>query len=95
MRGLTSWPCVRGNIYEGLQADKKGQLYFRTLMIVITSICLILLLSVAGLLSYEILSASEKEGGSKNDHKQLEPWVRDPNLKVEGLQSPASFAFLA
>ena len=67
-------------------------------MIVITSICLILLLSVAGLLSYEILSASEEEGGSKNDHKQLEPWVRDLNLKVEkvseGLQSPASFAFL-
>ena len=93
MRGLTSWPCVRGNIYEGLY--KKGQLYFRTLMIVITSICLILLLSVAGLLSYEILSASEKEGGSKNDHKQLEPWVQNPNLKVEGLQSPASFAFLA
>ncbi len=24
MRGLTCWPCVRGNIYEGLQAVQKG-----------------------------------------------------------------------
>jgi aldose sugar dehydrogenase len=66
------------------------------LMIRPASIAIILLFSITSSIADDFKSLSQTE--DENNNKELEPWVHDPNLKVElvtkGLNSPSSIAFL-